>query len=498
MPSADQPEPLPKLYSAIILGVSVLLPALLLVRVIRNFHYQFFLAHVEGIWLACANDFLHGVLYRPLFSTLGYGGTRYFPLYFILTSAFSRIFGTLETSALAIAALSVLLLVLGCYVLLRRLGVSWLLSVGAGTAILAPVTTQQALLHAKGDGLAAMLNVWGLLFCVDPKWKRAWTYLAALCFTLAFAAKFTSIFGVAAVFLGWILSRRYKDAIELALATSVGYVVVLGGMYFGSDGRVFGIFRACAAASSSISFMLQAPLHTVLIQLEDPITLLFLVPAVVFGLRAFWNHRTHAIPLYFLLAVLVTVVIFGTPGTELNHLIDLQVASVLLFVLSVSRLPEFSEIGTGLLAMSLFISCFPSARDFHGDFLRPRLRQDAERILASLPASAEASEPVLAENPLLVLKTGKTPYLLDPFMFRVFVGKHPELGRDLWDRIKQQRFPVIVLEHDPRTPEGKIWYTEMHFGGEFLEDLNQNYDFSHNINEILVYLPKRPKPVSGP
>ena len=136
MPSAEQPRPLLKLYSAVILGASVLIPALLVVRVIRNFHYQFFLAHVEGIWLACANDFLHGVLYRPLFSPLGYGGTRYFPLYFILTGSFSRIFGSLETSALSIAALSVVFLVLGCYVLLRRLGVSWLLSVAAGTAIL--------------------------------------------------------------------------------------------------------------------------------------------------------------------------------------------------------------------------------------------------------------------------------------------------------------------------------------------------------------------------
>jgi hypothetical protein len=38
----------------------------------------------------------------------------------------------------------------------------------------------------------------------------------------------------------------------------------------------------------------------------------------------------------------------------------------------------------------------------------------------------------------------------------------------------------------------------MHFGGEFLQDLNENYDFSHNLNEILVYLPKRPKTGSNP
>jgi hypothetical protein len=498
MPSADRPTTLSRFYSAVILGISILIPALLVVRVIRNFHYQFFLSHTEGVWLACAGDFVHGVLYRPIFGPLGYGGTRYFPLYFILTGTLSRIFAGLESSALAIAVLCVISLVVASYVLLRRLGVSWLLSLGACTAILAPVTTQQALLHAKGDGLAAMLNVWGLTFCLDPKWKRPATFLAALCFSLAFAAKLTCVFGVAAVFLSWIFARRFKDAIEFALATCAGYLLVLAAMYVGSQGRVFGIFRACAVADGSILFTLQAPLHTVLVQLQDPVTLLFLIPAVVFGLRAFWNHKTHILPLYFLFVLLVTIVIFSSPGTELNHLLDLQVASVLLLVFSISRVPELTEVGTGLLAMGLVISCFPTARDFHGDFLRPRFRLDAERVLASLPPAPQVSEPVLAENPLLVLKTGKTPYLLDPFMFRVFVGTHPEIGRDLWDRITQQRFPVILLEHDPRTPEGRVWYTEMHFGGQFLHDLNENYVFSQNVNDIFVYLPKNASVKNGP
>ncbi len=55
-----------------------------------------------------ALDFIHGVLYRPLFGPLGHGGTRFFPLYFLLTGMLSKIFGRLEDSGLILSAASVI------------------------------------------------------------------------------------------------------------------------------------------------------------------------------------------------------------------------------------------------------------------------------------------------------------------------------------------------------------------------------------------------------
>src|ERR1041385_5313521 len=49
-----------------------------------------YLTHVSGAWAALADDVAHGVLYRPLLSSLGYGGTRYFPLYFLLHGLLAR------------------------------------------------------------------------------------------------------------------------------------------------------------------------------------------------------------------------------------------------------------------------------------------------------------------------------------------------------------------------------------------------------------------------
>jgi hypothetical protein len=75
-------------------------------------------------------------------------------------------------------------------------------------------------------------------------------------------------------------------------------------------------------------------------------------------------------------------------------------------------------------------------------------------------------------------------------MFRILAMKHPALANDLWDKIKHRNFAAIVLVRDPATAEGKAWYTETHFGGEFLKDLDENYAHSFTVGNIIVYQPR--------
>ena len=89
-PDGNAKSPAFRIYSALIVFASFATTVLLLPRIYLNFKNQYFLTHVEGVWLACAHDFLHGVFYRPLFGPLGYGGTRYFPLYFVFTVGFQN------------------------------------------------------------------------------------------------------------------------------------------------------------------------------------------------------------------------------------------------------------------------------------------------------------------------------------------------------------------------------------------------------------------------
>jgi len=482
------PKPALRLYPALIVLTSLAMTAILLVRLALNFRYQYFLTHVEGVWLACAYDFTHGVFYRPLFSSLGFGGTRYFPLYFVLTSVLSKFLGSLETAGIALSAAGVVLALVAVHILLRRANVSVLLNAAAVTSILAVATTQQALLGAKGDSLAAALNLWGVVLCFGSKTRRLAIFFAALLFTLAFATKLTTVFGVAAVVLAWFFARRYKEALQLAVATAAGCILVLAFMYLASGGRVFAIFRACAGGGGSLFYTLQAPLHLLSKALDvDPVLLLFLVPAAVFGLQYFRENKFDVLPTYFALVLLVTTVIFGSPGIGINHLFDIQIASVIVLVVAISRAPAFAEIGSGLLAFALVVAIVPASQGLHSDLTRPSFRGDTAEVLRRLPTD---SRPVLAENPLIVVNADKTPYLLDPFMFRILAMKHPELAGNFWEKMKHQGFAAVVLERDPTTAEGKSWYTDTHFGGEFLRDLDEHYTLNFATSKSFVYVPK--------
>ena len=475
----------------LIVAASILIPAILVTRIFLNFRHQYFLTHVDGAWLTCAHDFVHGVLYRPLFSSIGYGGTRYFPLYFVLTGLFSKAFGNLATAGLFLSCASIAILCASLFVLLRRFGASMLLSVAGVTSFLAISSTQQTLLSAKGDCLAAMLNFCGVLFCVKPRSGRASLYLSALLFTLAFATKITTVFGVAAVLATWVIARRYKDALQLAIATGSGCAGVLAAMYFASGGRVFGIFRACAAGGGSLSYTLEAPIHLILRAYNvDPIFLVFLVPALAFGLAAIFKpspEEDRFVHIYVVLVALVTTVIFGSPGINVNHLLDLQVALVLMFVLAITRRPDLAEAGTLVLALALLLACVPTGQDFHGDFQRRSIPRDALEAIRHTPADGR---PILAENPAVVLAAGKTPYLLDPFMFRILARTRPALAQDFWEKMKSRGFAAVILQNDPGTAEGRAWYTDTHFGGEFLEDLDANYMRSYSVGQLTVFTPK--------
>jgi len=484
----DESKALSRLYSVTIVGASIMVPLLLLWRVVINFRNLYYMSHAEGAWMTSAYDFTHGVLYRPLFGPLGYGGTRFFPLYIVVTGSLSRIFGRLEDSGMILSAASVILLAYGCFVFLRRLDVSVLVSLGAATAVLSAATTQEALVHTKGDGLAAMLNVWGLAFCVGPKEKRGWLYIAAVLFSLAFAAKMTTVFGVAAVVLAWAFSQRTKDALQLSMATAVGFAAILTAMYFGSGGRALEIFRVCAGGGGSLIYALEAPYRIIGSALEsDPVMVIFVIPAVAFGLSHFKKFPTDILPIYFVLVLAVTTVIFGSPGTLFNHLIDLNVAAILLLAYAASRNSAVLEIGTGILAIGLIVGCVEVVAALRYDLGRPSLRAEIQKVLEKIPAD---ERPILAENSFVVLQSGKTPYMLDPFMFRVATSKYPALGTDLWQKLSHQDFSAVVLERDSETADGKNWYKEVHFGQEFLQDLEANYSFSYSVGNRHVYLPK--------
>src|SRR5271154_4352746 len=134
----------------------------LLIVISARIYQGGYLSYVSGTWAALADDVAHGELYRPLISPLGYGGTRYFPLHFVLHGALVAIGVPMRMAGHAISVLSAVLLVCSGAIGLYRLGASRGLACAGGVLALASRTAVMGAAGIRGDLLPVALGVAGL------------------------------------------------------------------------------------------------------------------------------------------------------------------------------------------------------------------------------------------------------------------------------------------------------------------------------------------------
>src|SRR5262249_23281558 len=151
--------------STLIFDPGVLLLGLTVRRAVEGWSTDSHLEHVAGVWVAQAIDLTRGVFYRAPYGSYGYGGTRYFPLFFSLHGAAIKVFGDWRSTGYALSAISVVLLLVAVYYLSRRIRATPWLAVAACLAALAGTSVQEALLTIREDAMAAMLNMWGVAIC---------------------------------------------------------------------------------------------------------------------------------------------------------------------------------------------------------------------------------------------------------------------------------------------------------------------------------------------
>lgn len=480
----------------ILLMAAIVFLAVCILRAAVSWHNDANMDHVVGVWAAMSQDLLHGVFYRRVYGPLGYGGTRYMPLFFTVLAALWKAFGSWRVAGHLIVGGSLFALLAGVYVFLRRFAVERWLAFGAACAVLAGVGGKYALLDIRADGLAAALNLWGVIAMAprrvvdestaDRSRHASWMRTAApVLFTLAFATKVTAVFGVAAVVLWLVLERRRAQALWLAAATAVGYAVVLLETNLASHGRFLQVLRATAAGGGDHAFMLSAPvrLSDELFASAPDTVLVVLALAAVIGVARRWRSLPA---LLFVATLLVTLVIFGSPGTVGNHLIDLEAASVIIIGVYVSEHRAWREFGAIALAVVMVV-CSLHYYDEYKDTDTEPMRQHYADIERAVLATGK---PVLGDNPILAIDSGEPPYVLDPFMFRVLALRDPKLAQPLWNRLDRREFGAVVLEYDPRGDEGKYVYQSVHFGDPFLEHLTANYEFVKQVGDVFVWKPK--------
>jgi hypothetical protein len=465
-----------------------------------------YLTHITGIWLALGRDLSAGVFYRDLIGPLGYGGTRYFPLYFTVIGALLKIGVSPIAAGWTASAIAALILGTGLARVGRAVGAPGSMLSLLGAAAVAPYFVQQTLFEVRADVIAAGLNLWGLASIIpafrDEANARPRVAGAALWFTLAFAAKVTTLSVPACVLVALALSRRWPLALRLGLQLALGLAIFVVVVEFASAGRALESWRATMFAGSSergtVTAMLSGDflgpasfshLLTALLVLDIGA----LVAVVLTGARNLW------LPVALFGGVTAsTALTLSSPGTVAsNQVVEWLQMSFVVLVLAAASRPNLTR---GLSAAIALVVIWMAAQDVvrvrdlmdtRGDRTTAAVREDVTRFVAAAPT------PVLAESALWPVLAGQQAYLLDPFALRVVMMSRPDIARDLATKIDGHYFSSVIFQLDPTSAAGRGFYTYTHFGWPITSRILEQYRFdSQPAHDVWIYVPKNASPAA--
>lgn len=462
--------------------------------------------NIGGIWTSLAYDFAQGVFYRPLFSEDSYGGTRYLPFFFVFHGLLIKVFGHPLTTGVFLTLTSAFALAAAIYFILRELGLSWRLALPFAVVMNCALSYQMTTLTVRGDFMAAAFNWWAVWLALkyNSSGSRPFLFTAGLLFLCAFLTKATSVFGLAAVSFFFFVTDRKSTGIKLALFTATSMTAALAAINFLSDGRALKSFMACATGGGpglSFNFIVRF----VEIAAHDPFFLaLFGVSLYVFvrHVREAWREPPFIL---FGAALTVTLIIFSSPGTAKNHLIDLMAAmSILLAVRFSKDMKETAGMSVlfSLISIYIVLSWFPFTPSIKKSYLE-RGKPRRENVTHLYRQYGPTAAPVLSQHPLFSILNGKRPLIGDHFNLTVLRKKFPEIREDYTNKIKSQYFGSIVLQNwppifekdiesvdDPHFKEKAEAFHESQRVDDFYDLFLEYYEIASVQRPFVYYLPK--------
>ena len=464
-----------------------------------------YLNYLGGIWLALARDLSTGVFYRDLIGPLGYGGTRYFPLFFVVIGTLMKLGLSPLTAGSSASLLSAAVQAAGLARIGRALGVPrwmvWLL----GVAALAPYFVQQTLFELRADVLAAGLGLLGIA-AIIPIWRdssgtRVRGTAAAAWLTLAVATKVTSLAIPISLIVGMIVSGRAGAAWRFAIRFAIGLVLFFAIVQVASGGRALESWRACLFAGTTAGSGLTALLAGEFIQtvrFSHLLVALFLLDVAALVAMAVLDWRSVRLPLALFIGVTgATAFTLSTPGAvPSNQAIDwigVSLAVIAWTAASRRELTRIVSVAIAVLVVWMGAQDVVRVRALQGaadDPARAGVRAQVVDLVTGAPA------PVLAESPLWPVLAGRPAYLLDPFALRVVTMARPDVAQDLEAKLDAHYFSGIILDVDPRTERGRGWYEHVHFGWPVMSRILANYHLEGQLApDVWVY---RPNAAGGP
>src|SRR6185369_6508528 len=434
-----------------------------------------YLTDVSGAWAALADDFVHGVLYRPVFSELGYGGTRYFPLHIVVHGGLAWLgLGLRPAGHLLSLASAVLLVVAGARALQQR-GATRELAWSGAALTLAARTSFMAVAGIRGDLFAVALGVLGLSLVPLTFGAASTVTPAAICFALALLAKPTLAWAPAGAFVALVVKGELRAALKLTVLVSAITAAGLLLSQWASHGEMLASFRAFGSGGGFSLKKLVGSMSFV-----RPGEAVWIVGGVVVALLRGRKGLADPISVATLIGFIVTLILFSGEGIHVNHLID----SVVLGALSIST--AVATIST--VQWPKILWGFAAVLGITEAVLLDAMvltRGELDRAAMALPPG---NAPVLSEQPWIPVLAGERVFMVDAFNLAHVRVTSPVVRADLLERLDHCRFRAVLLIG--RTHRGEWWYDNARFGLGFNEHLLDHYAYHGVVGAHAMYLPR--------
>jgi hypothetical protein len=309
------------------------------------------------------------------------------------------------------------------------------------------VIFQQSCTDLNPDYLAAALALGGAVLALDDRKSSVRLYVASLVFVVAALTKITSAAFAIPVAASLLADGRRTAAASFTAAFAFGCAIAIATVDIVSAGHFHDSFLATATVGITRSDIWRAVPKFGWELAIKPFDV-----AVPFGVAAWCtltSGRRSWANAYLVTAMLVAIVIFVSPGTASNHLVDLQMASTLVVGVALARriIPMgvgttvYAVLATMLLVISIPLPGVPSVVS-DVEAARPRPREAAHAIHAEFLAPGA---PYLSMDPIVPILNGERPWLLDySSLERMYVSGAP-VGHDFASRVREKFFTIIVL-----------------------------------------------------
>ena len=185
-----------------------------------------------------------------------------------------------------------------------------------------------------------------------------------------------------------------------------------------------------------------------------------------------------------------TGILFLSPGTDWNHLIDLDMCSLVLLVSLMGRAAAPPTWGRSLLTVLMLVAIADVAA-IGPVSNAPSDRRAREETVRAIRESSSRGV-VLVENVGMAIEAGQRPYLMDPFALRLTRRWDPAIDADFRGKMEGTYFKAIILFKDAfRDSSAAEWYNDWHLGPGFLRLLKAHYRQDDRYSLSHVYVPRQ-------